>query len=1132
MQTRARSGGTRPLPTATSAASETDSIRTGGSSDSNSPSHGLRRSNLPAPLAPEALSSSLPVSQRLDGASSCPVNRAGRLAPDALRMPTLSPAASPLTVQGRSPPPHQREAYQRRVHPGSGDKGGGKMSLPPPSTPTQAGSAPVDENGDGSGRRGHHNARSSMNSGSSSSSRHERSSNALGLRTNEPAPSMPSMSSRLPAMMQPSKLSTSTTASSNVSTTNPPAQQQPASTATMPTVPTSSSRLASQPDVSLLTVTSPARRCCLVADSSDRSAETTPVSTVQIPLPPRSLPQAPAPAQRPSSTVSATSASNSVTRGTAHQREAEARATAGDGSTSKEAYLRDNPRVRALVNNMYQHVMTTQPEEPLRYLAHLRAGTVPQVPSTHLAPPATQRGEARRTPGQQARTVPQPRQLSSRAHGSAHPPYSHTAEGASTSSASVSSELLRDSGSTCDNDGGHTWAGPLQPTPQQPESAASHGGDVDLTDSFDSGAVSSGVANRPASLTARSDVAAAVRPLRTPPSAPTTSLQSRGGSSGVNAGGRVMPPSIAGTVMHTNASSNAILSGSASSKHGSPQLLQRSGLVTNSLANSGFLSGVAVGSAGHQAGSSGALLQHASGSVSAFRSSGIAAPHLVPSFAGSVSGIERGEATPSDLSSLFSTNSVDLQEFIAEFRLAKEERYGGSVDHPAITLDELACIIECNSFPCADAEVLLDLFDELQPCARYLAGVQNPTRSPPAVSATLKRNSSPQLLHRGLGPRSMSPVSLFNGTVAATAAAESAATGKVRGVGATNSSAVAAMGNNGNATGPAWPPGRVQGAESCVAAAHPPTSVAAKGMSHSHERFADEAQCKGCVTISGRADTKDGKVLVIGSRIADGAPFESSSEGGSYNPYSRCTSDAFTGASTLQRQQGVSQHPYSDGADGEEVPTVPFDTLLARMAYKIQGRYPSEAIRIAFYGMVVDEESAATALESSGRSAGLGVDCAALVANGRGLHGVVSTDSLTPSETTVMGSSSAGMATTGYGTLPSCTVPLSRCITEGLFARLGMVDVTAGEVQRGLRSVGLPIGQDEQRVYECHLEDFARLVRAITAVSERGCSASPANPSLTSLRESYVQRGSSNNFAVCNNSSGGTVPAAPAPWKE
>ncbi|GET88375.1 hypothetical protein, conserved [Leishmania tarentolae] len=1094
MQTRARSGGTRPLQTATASTPETEPIRTGGFSASNAPSRGLRRSNLPVPLTPEVLSSSIPASQRLDGASSCPVNRTGRSASDTLRMPTLSPTVSPLTVQGRSPPPHQREAYQRQVYSGSGNRGSGAMSLPPSTTPTQAGSAPVDGNVDGNHHRAHSSPCGTMNSDSSTIR------NPRGLRPNESAPSMPSMSSRLPAMMLPHKLSTSATANTNVSTAQPPAQQPPASTAIMPTVPVSSPRQALQPDVSPGTVSSPARRCCLVADSSDRSAEATPVSTAQISLPPPSLPQVPAPASRPSSTANATSASNSVACGPHHACETETRTTDRDSNGGRDGYLRDNPRVRALVNTLYQHVVTTQPEEPLRYLAQLRAGTIPQMPPTRVTPPAIHR----------ALTVPQSRQLSSRAHSGTHAPFTHTAEVTSTSSASASSELRRESETTCDNDGGQTQAASFQLTPQQSESAASQEGKVDLTDSLNSGAVSSLVANRPASLAARSDVASAVRLLRTSPLAATLSLQPRGGSSGSNVGSRARPSSIAGGVTHTSAGSNAILSGSGSSKHGSPHLMHRSGLLTNSLANSGFFSGAAVGGAGHQVGANGTVLQHFSGSGNVFRASGCAAPHSGASFAGSASGMERGEATPSDLSSMFSTNSVDLQEFIAEFRIAKEERYGGSVDHPAITLDELACIIECSSFPCADAEVLLDLFDELQPCARYLAGVRSPTRSSPALPASVKRNSSPQLPHGGMGPTSMSTTPVFNET--------GTATGKVRGVFATNGSDVAAMCNEGSAAGPACPSGQVQETESCVTTAHPPASIAAKDMSHSQKHLANEAQYKAGVPISGHADVKDGKALGIGSCIADGAPYESSSEGGNYN---RCSSDALTGASGLPRHQGVPQHPYADAADDEEAPTVPFDTLLARMAYKIQGRYPSEAIRIAFYGMVVDEEIPATALESSGRSARLGVDDAAHVGNGRGLHSAVSTDSLTPSETTAMGSSIPGLATTGYGTLPSCTVPLSRCIAEGMFARLGMVDVTAGEMQRGLRSVGLPIGQDEQRVCECHLEDFARLVRAITSVSERGCSASPTNPILTSLRESYLQR-----------TSGGTVPAASAPWKE
>ncbi|KAG5506135.1 hypothetical protein GH5_05818 [Leishmania sp. Ghana 2012 LV757] len=1103
----------------------------GDSSVSNSPSHGLRRSNLPAPLAPEVLTSSLPVPQRLGGPSSCPVNRSGRPAPDVPRMPPLSPAASPPAAQGRSPLLQQRESYQHRAQHGSRNRGGGTLSLPLSSTPTQTASVSVQESVDGNSRRVYHHTRSSVSSGSSGSGL-ERNNNALGLRTHELAPSVSSLSSRLPAVTQPHKLSTFATATSNVAMSQPPAQlqSQSASIATTPVVPTSPVRLVSQPEVTILTVSSPVRRCCLVADDTDRGVPIAPVSTAQIPLPPPPLQPVPATASHPSSTANVTCANNGGTSGSAHQREAAARVGVRDSSSGTEAYLHDNPRVRTLVNNLYQHVVTTQPEEPLQYLAQLGADSAARTPYTPLTTPVPQRGEARRPPGQQTRTVPQPRQLAGRGPGSAHPTNTHAATEARSSSMLMSAELYRDSTGTGDSGGGQTRARPVQPTPQQSVSVSSRGGENDLAGSSSNGTVSNGVGNRPSSQAARSDPATVVRLLRTPPSAPTASPQPRGGRSSASVGSPAAPQSIPGTVAHTIASGKVIVSGSVSSKHGSSQLLQRPGLVTSSLANSGVLSG----GVGHQTGSSPALLQHSGGSGSAFRSSGGATQHSMASFAASVSGIERGEATPSDLSSLFSTNSVDLQEFIAEFRLAKEERYGGSVDHPTITLDELACIIESSSFTCADAEVLLDLFDELQPCARYLAGVRSPTRCSSAMSVTLKHNNSPPLVRSGLGAGSVNSVSSFNGTVTTTATAEGAATGKLRGAGVIHGSGVAAMHNNGNASGLAWPAGRVQGAESCVAAAHPPANIAAKNANRGQRRFADEAQYSDGVTHGGRADAMDSKALVIGNGMSGGAAHASPDEGGNYKPYRRCTPDAFEDVSPSQRQQVVSQLPNSDAADGEEAPTVPFDTLLARMAYKIQGRYPSEAIRIAFYGMVVDDESAAAALESSGRSTGFGADGASLVANGRSLRGVVSAESLTPSELTAMGSGSAGTATTGYGTLPSCTVPLTRCIAEGLFARLGMVDVTAGELQRGLRSAGLPIGQDEQRAWECHLEDFARLVRAITAVSERGSSVSPANILLTSLRESYLQRGSSSSFTIGNNTSGsgGTVPAASAPWKE
>ncbi|KAG5479454.1 hypothetical protein LSCM1_04717 [Leishmania martiniquensis] len=1094
----------------------------GGSSVSNSPSHGLRRSNLPAPLAPEVLASSNSAPQRLSGPSSCPVNRVGIPASSVPHMPSLSSTPSPPAAPGRSPPLQQRESYQHRAHPGSSSRCGGTLSLPPSSPPAHAASASAEEGVDSSGRRGHHHTRSNGNSNSGGSVV-EGGTSALGLRVHEPAPSVPSMSSRLPAMAQAHKLSTSVTATSNVIMPQPPTPPQPASTATMPAVPTSPARLVSQPDVTILTVSSPARRCCLVADSTDRGAQTAPVPTAQIPLPPAPMQQQPASTPRPSSTVNLTSANSSGTRGLAHHRETAARTAGGDGSSGREAYLRDNPRVRTLVNNLYQHVVTTQPEDPLQYLAQFRAGTAVQASCAQLSLPVPQRGEARRPPGQQTHTVPQPRQLSSRGHGGAHAVNPHAATEARPSSVLLSAELRRENSDTRDGGGGQARARPVPPTARQSASGSSRGGEMDLVGSF------SGIGNRPSPLTSRNDPAAVVRLLRTPPSAPTASPQPRGGRSGASVGGLSTPQSMPGTVTHTIASSNLIVSGSASSKHGSPQLLQRPGVVTSSLTSSGIL----PSGAGHQTGSSATLLQHSGGSGSGFRSSGGATQQSMASFAFSVSGLERGEATSSDLSSLFSTNSVDLQEFIAEFRIAKEERYGGSVDHPAITLDELACIIESSSFPCADAEVLLDLFDELQPCARYLAGVRSPTRCSSAMSAPLKHSSAP-LARGGLGAGSVNPVSSFSGTATATAAADGAATGKSRVFGLAHGPSAAAMHNSGNASGPAWPAGRMQGAESCVTAADPPPSIAAQDVNHGQRRFADEAQCNDSVALGGRADAKEGKVLVIDNRITGGAAHASSGEGGNYKSFTRGTTDACSDTSLPQRPQEVSQIPRTDTADGEEALTVPFDTLLARMAYKINGRYPSEAIRIAFYGMVVDDESAGAAFEGSGRSAGLGADGASLVTNGRSLRGGVATESSTPSELTAMGSGSAGTATTGYGTLPSCTVPLSRCIAEGLFARLGMVDVTAGELQRGLRSAGLPTGQDEQRACECHLEDFARLVRAITAVSERGSGVSPATVLLTSLRESYLQRGSSSSFTAGNSTSGsgGTVSATSAPWKE
>ncbi|KAK7194907.1 hypothetical protein NESM_000412600 [Novymonas esmeraldas] len=1146
MQTRTRSsGGSRSLPS-TESTSQASSLRTGSASTSTTPSNGRRRSNLPAPLVPDVLAGPVPAPPRLDGASSCPVNRTAGTASNTPHMPALSPTtASPASQGGRTPPPHHR-----RGHAVSGSAG--PIPLPMPSSPPQglrqrgdrpASTASVEESGSGSAT---------------------------------------ALSNRLPTMMQPHKLSASATA-----TTARPARQPSsahthapsAPVATMPPVPTSPARMVSQPDVTLLAVSSPARRGYLVADGNGREAERTSgsmQSQMPIPLPPPPpLPSAPAPAQpRPSSTSSApssTSHTGSGGRGSAHPRDGAARnTTAGGGGAVSDTYLRENPRVRALVNNLYQQVLTTQPEEPLQYLAQLRIGTATQPPG--------------QTAPQHGRAPPQSRQLSSSSgYGHTYPPTRHAAaEGG--------------------GDDGQTRAHP-SPAPavqQVPSAPSAHaavvedaalagslnsgvvGGECRRHSSLDSGVVvaSAGGGDRhPDSAVPPSDptTAAVVRLLRTPPSAPTAPLSVRiGSSASIGGGAFVVPPSIAGAAMQPTAGNSAGVGSSASSKHGSAQ---RGGAhVTNSLTSSGFLSGVVGVGAGHQPGTNVALTLHSSsGGGGVFRCSSGAAPHSAASFAGSISGVERGEMTPSDLSSLLSTNSVDLHEFIADFRLAKEERCGSGVDKPNITLDELAGIIEASSFPVPDVEVLLDLFDELQPCTRYLASAHSPMRSPPAPAAiALRRKSSPPLPpprhsvgiasgsaghnprqrdavvpaptgggsqppRGGLSADSISSVA-SSATGAPSAAWDATGSGKLRGFAGSGYSAgtQALYGNSHQVNGLAWPGGRVHGAESCVTAAYPPTSVAAQDATTRH----------------GRADAKAGHLAALDTRPADAAPCKLVEDGGAPRMSGRCASDVFASASPSQppHLDVVSRHC---GAEAEaEAATVPFDTLLARMAFKIQGRYPSEAIRIAFYGMVVDEEAPAAALEGTWRSGGFSDDVRRVSPFGRGMRGVVSTDSLTPSEPPgATGSGSAVVATmtttttttitttAGHGALAGCTVPLSRCIAEGLYARLGMVDVTVGEVQRSVRSAGMPTSPEEQRGWECHLEDFARLVRAVTAVSERGCSVSPANLFLTSLRDGHLQRSTSGTAAAVgsgavsttnsiNAASGLIAPTASASWKE
>lgn len=1228
MHARALVNSARPVSTA-----ETDSVHTGSNSTSTtaSPSsRGRRRSGLPAPLAADALSCSVTGTShtRVDGALSCPVARSSgvsSIAPsDVPRMPVLTPTASTPASQAHAASrnaPHSAGA--RRSARGSITSSAQLTPLPPPGTPSQS-----PRRGDTLTAHGSPNSSVAARGGGGSASH-------TPVSLGSPLPS------RLPAMLQPGKLSaggggssganavspTSTPTSLQPQALTPPQRQRrPASTATMTAAPSSPARLVSRPDVTQLTFTSPARRCLLMTDAGDPAAHSRgapSTSQLVIPPPPPPLPPSPASASanaaaaaaavsststRPSSTSSIAPSRGSPGRSASpHHREGgrtRSATTAGAAVTAStptalpnasggaDAYLRENPRVRTLVNNLYQHVLAMQPEQPLQYLAQLPTGTVGQLaPPARQTPTSAAHGDGRRSSSSGSRVSTYPPQTTAQTQPAAtqqqqQQPSPYTAgrtrarrlPPATTppqQSITAASRRGTEDGMSSTNSAVSTSARP-QSSPQsregQQSQANSHAsGGARRRSSLESDTLRSGgggeaVGSRHSSLNAPDGAATdteARQPhslLRTPPLVPASSASGAPGGVAFARSGLAMPPAVGLTTSTTTmattttvtsaAHASGGITSTASSKHGSPALLsQRVGLTSAA-------SYASSGAAGHATGGNlGMLLRSGSG---IFRGGGLAGQHSTASFVGSASGLDRGEGMQSDLSSVLSTNSVDLQEFLAEFRMAKEDICGSGVDRPAITLDELAQIIESSSFPCPDAEVLLDLFDELQPCARYLAGTLLPSspqlpasNAAAAVSSLLKRNTTsplPQRLglasalrsagggggrdvvfHLGanMPPRgaagtqslgSFSSVSSFNGAVTsldgnapAAAAASLGSSGKSRA-----GAAAAALYGTANTSANGWAGQlRAPGNESCVTAAHPPSSYA----THTQGRLADDAQQQqqqyhgqqptgaGALSGVGRAEGKVAAVAVesriVGDGHRDSHPFQNP------NPYQRGCSDMFGNGSPLQSHGGASR-PFSAAvgvAEGDETAaTVPFDTLLARMAYKIQGRYPSEALRIAFFGMVVDDESVPdgsvniAALEGSGR----GVDGA----YGRGTRGTISSDSLAPSEPVGMSGGSAGTAGGGYGTLPSCTVPLRRCVAEGLFARLGMVDVTANEVHRGLRNAGLPTSPDDQRSWECHLEDFVWLVRAVTAAVERGSNGvSPANLFLTSLRESHLQRG-------------------------
>jgi hypothetical protein len=73
-------------------------------------------------------------------------------------------------------------------------------------------------------------------------------------------------------------------------------------------------------------------------------------------------------------------------------------------------------------------------------------------------------------------------------------------------------------------------------------------------------------------------------------------------------------------------------------------------------------------------------------------------------------GIERDESARSDVS-VFSIASVDMGEFLSEFRVAHFSLFGP--DCPLITIDQLGDVVDRVALPLPDTRILADLFAEM-----------------------------------------------------------------------------------------------------------------------------------------------------------------------------------------------------------------------------------------------------------------------------------------------------------------------------------------------------------------------------------------------------------------------------------
>ncbi|CUG89190.1 Hypothetical protein, putative [Bodo saltans] len=158
-----------------------------------------------------------------------------------------------------------------------------------------------------------------------------------------------------------------------------------------------------------------------------------------------------------------------------------------------------------------------------------------------------------------------------------------------------------------------------------------------------------------------------------------------------------------------------------------------------------------------------------------------------------------------------------------------------------------------------------------------------------------------------------------------------------------------------------------------------------------------------------------------------------------------------------------------DGSDA----TVPFEAFLARMNYKIQGRYPHDAVRQVYLSLLRTETTtvgASSSLSSQQAHRGSGTEAA-----GDNTPITAASSGVIASKITLQMEAAQQAANALISSPASGGVPRGRAIAEGLWLGLG-IRLSPAELLRLTNLLG--IGQGDNALLQ--LTDFSSLVAAAT----------------------------------------------------